>query len=348
MAQDELNHQLPSYMVAREFGEVNVRAMGDQLEVTFTILMEPDGEMAEGWQTGVALDASSSMKSWFGRGLTGEIPNDVLEVYRKRGWLRNQQVDGRPVQSLRASAFQDALRLGFVKQTPNIVEPWARQFISYLADNLDEDGGTTVIYWACDDGSDYEVLGDFTASQVRSLSLTGPKLHDWGCATHLLPAMKYFVDRFRNARRGMYLFLTDGHIDDLDAVKSYTARLCSDISAGRRNMVKCVLIGVGDRIDQRQLEALDDFDSGTDVDIWDHKIAREMRGVVEIFAEVVNRNQIIAATARILDDTGQTVRLFADGLPAHVTFRIRRRSAYFELEIGEHRVRQYLAPPRLS
>lgn len=348
MAHEGLNHQLPSYMVAREFGEVNVRGIGDQLEVSFTILMEPDGELAEGWQTGVALDASASMKSWFGRGLSGEVPREVLEVYRQRGWLREQQIDGRQVQSLRSLAFQDALRTGFLKQTPNIVEPWARQFISYLADNLDEDGGTTVIYWACNDGRGFEVVGDFTASQVRRLTLKGPKFHDWGRATHLLPAMKYFVERFRDARRGMYLFLTDGHIDDMEAVQSFTAQLCAEIASGRRNMVKCVLIGVGNRIDQRQLQALDDFDSGTDVDIWDHKIAREMRGVVEIFAEVVNHHQIVAPTARILDENGQTVRLFTDGLPAHVTFRMKRRSAFFELEIGEHRIRQYLAPPRSS
>ena len=71
MSTDATSHQLPSSMVAREFGEVNVRRQGGEVEVNFTILMEPDGDMAEGWQTGVALDASASMKGWFGRGLRG-------------------------------------------------------------------------------------------------------------------------------------------------------------------------------------------------------------------------------------------------------------------------------------
>jgi len=34
---------------------------------------------------------------------------------------------------------------------------------------------------------------------------------------------------------------------------------------------------------------LDDLDSGVDVDLWDHKLAAEMRVLQEIFAEVVER-----------------------------------------------------------
>ncbi len=40
---DSVSHQLPSSMVAREFGEVNVRRTKQAAEVTFTILMEPQG-----------------------------------------------------------------------------------------------------------------------------------------------------------------------------------------------------------------------------------------------------------------------------------------------------------------
>lgn len=340
MTSDGASHQLPSSRVAREFGEVNVRARGSHLEVSFTILMEPDGDMAEGWQTGVALDASSSMKGWFGKGLRGHVPESALREYRKKGWVEEQDLDGRRVQSFQSQAYEDAIRKGHLVRTTNIVEPVARQFISYLADNLDEDGGTTVIYWACDDGAGFEVIGDFTAEQVRSLTLTGPKEHEFGRGTHLLPAVRYFVDRFEDAKRGMYLFLTDGRLDDLDAVKRYTTRLCREIAAGRRNMVKCVLIGVGDKVDEGQMEQLDDLDSGTDVDIWDHKIADEMRGVVEIFAEVVDENQIVAPTARLFDAGGQLLKTFTDGLPARVAFTMPAASSFFELEVGGERIRQ--------
>jgi hypothetical protein len=340
MSSDGVNHQLPSSMVAREFGEVNVRRKGGQLEVNFTVLMEPTGDLAEGWQTGVALDASASMKSAFGRGLRGNVPPQAAAEYQRKGWLQERDLDGRRVQSFLPQAYQDAIAKGYLIQTTNLVEPLARQFISYLADNLDEDGGTTVIYWACDDGSGYEVAGDFTGEQVRSLAFSGPQQRDFGSGTRLLPAMRYFVDRFRDARRGMYLFLTDGRIDDLGAVKGYTTQLCQDIARRKRNMVKCVLLGVGDKIDEGQMEELDDLESGTDVDIWDHKIAGEMRGVVEIFAEVVDENQIVAPTARILDASDRVVKSFADGLPAKVSFTMPATSQWFELEVGGERIRQ--------
>lgn len=340
MVSDGASHQLPSSMVAREFGEVNVRRRGSLLEVNFTILMEPDGELAEGWQTGVALDASSSMKSWFGHGLRGFVPESAQKDYKRRGWLHERELDGRRVQSFDPEAYEDAIAKGYLVRTTNIVEPLSRQFISYLADNLDEDGGTTVIYWACDDGAGYEVVGDFTGEQVRNLAFPGPQKRDFGSGTRLLPAMRYFVDRFRDASRGMYLFLTDGQLDDLQAVKNYTIGLCKDIQAKRRNSVKCVLIGVGDKIDEGQMEELDDLDSGTDVDIWDHKIATEMRAVVEIFAEVVDENQIVAPTAKLFDASGKLVKTFADGLPAKVEFTMPATSDCFELEVGGERIRQ--------
>jgi hypothetical protein len=34
------------------------------------------------------------------------------------------------------------------------------------------------------------------------------------------------------------------------------------------------LVGIGDAINESQMEELDDLESGTDVDIWDHKIAK--------------------------------------------------------------------------
>lgn len=340
------SHQLPSRMVAKEFGEVNVQRAGSVLEVSFTILMEPQGEQAEGWQTGVALDASASMKDWFGRAMEGQVPPEVVASYAKRGWLSERVEDGRRVASYKPEAHKDAIRLGYLRKTENIVQPLARDFIAYLAGNLDADGGTTVIYWACGDGSAYEVLGDFTADQCSTLTIRGPnKKSMFGSGTKLRPALEYFVDRFRDAKRGMYVFITDGRLEDLNEVIQYTIRLAREIAAGRRHAVKCVLIGVGDDLDERQMEALDDLETGTDVDIWDHKIAKELRGLVEIFAEVVDENQIVASSARIYDASGRLVKNFPDGLPCKVAFAMPATSAWFELEVGGERVRQSVVCP---
>jgi hypothetical protein len=341
----DASRQLPSSMVAKEFGEVNVRPAGGELEVTFTILLEPQGAEAEGWQTGVALDASSSMKCWYGKALDGTLPPEVVSDYRRRGWITENNSDGRRVQALRPDGRHDALRRGFLKLSENIVEPLAREFIGYLAGNLDADGGTTVVYWACGDGSATEVVGDFTAEQCRSLELAGPKDVSFGQGTHLAPAVRYFVERFRDAARGMYVFITDGRLDDLERVKKETTALAREIAAGRRNPVKCVLIGVGDQIDEGQMEQLDDLDTNTDVDVWDHKIAKEMRSLTEIFAEVVSENQIVAPTARVLDAKGRVAKTFADGLPAKASFRLPAGSPWFELEVGGQRIRQSVVAP---
>jgi hypothetical protein len=331
---------VPSKLTAPEFGKVDVRRSRDEVQVRFTILMEPMGQQAEGWQTGVALDASASMKGAFGRELDGEVPPHIIEEYARKGWVTSRNEDGRQVRVFQSRAWEDAIRRGFLKMTPNEMEPLAREFIAYLAGGLDADGGTTVIYWACGDGGEIEVLGDFTEEQCRTLELGGPQNVTFGRGTRLKPAVDYFVNRFHDAERGMYVFLTDGRLDDLPAVKNYTIKLAQAIETGRRNPVKCVLIGVGDEIDERQMEELDNLDTGTDVDIWDHKIAREMRALMEIFAEVVSENQIVAPQGSIYDASGNRVWQCSDGVPATVSFTMPASSPWFELEVQGRRIRQ--------
>lgn len=341
---DGKSHQLPSTMVAKEFGEVNVRRRGNTVDILFTILMEPTGTEAEGWQTGVAIDASGSMEGVFGKGLEngpkGNPPPVLLEQYHRNGWLQIIEHQGQKFPVLNDAAKVDLVNKGHFVWSKNEIEPLARRMTAYLASNLDADGGTTVIYWACGDGSQIEVIGDLTAEDCEQASFKGPTKVAFGSNTILTPAVRYFADRFKDAKNGMYIFITDGELHDLDDVKRYTINLCKDIQAGRRNPLKCVLIGIGDAINEEQMEDLDDLESGTDIDIWDHKIAQEMRNLIEIFAEVVSENQIVAPTARIFDDSGQVVKNFADGLPAKVSFTMPASSEFFELDVAGRRIRQ--------
>jgi hypothetical protein len=334
------DYAIPSSSTAKEFGKVNVRKTATEYHVQLTILMEPQGREAEGWQTGVALDASASMKGWFGRDLKGKIPPEIIKDYEGKGWVETRREDGRVVKCFKGEAHRDAIGRGYLQRTPNIVEPLARNFISYLADQLDADGGTTVIYWACGDGSAIEVAGDFTGDECRALTMEGPKTVAFGSGTRLSPAVSYFIDRFVDASRGMYVFITDGKLDDLDDVKKLTVQLAQNIEAGKCNPVKCVLVGVGDQIDEGQMEQLDDLDTGTDVDIWDHKIAAEMRDLLEIFAEVVSENLIVAPLGVIYDSEGNIVKKLTDGVPARMSFSMPARSDWFELEVQGRRIRQ--------
>ena len=131
---------LPSNMLARELGKVYVGDDGNERHVEFTVwVQELSGAKAEGWKTGLALDASASMKDWYGRNLKGKVPDNVISKYIKKKWVVNRTDDGCQVQSFKKEAYEDAINRGFLTFTDNIVQPLARDFIAYLADELDSD-----------------------------------------------------------------------------------------------------------------------------------------------------------------------------------------------------------------
>lgn len=294
--------------VVEPFGEVNVHpATAGKVRVVATILMDPS---REGTQTGIALDGSGSMAEAYG------ISTSTGGFF--------------------ASLF------GTKKQAINQVTPVAQKICHYLASKLDADGGTTCIYWATGPGgSQIEVIGDMTADQV-STHIFGPP-HDFGTGTQLLPAVKYFTERFKDAPWGFYVFLTDGELHDLEAVKAYSRQLARDIASKRRRPVKFVLVGVGANVNETQMEELDDLETGTDIDLWDHKIAAEMRQLQDIFAEVVDRNARIADRAKILDPQGKVIKDYSDtGLTGYLTFEIPSTVEYFTLEVNGNRIHQGL------
>jgi hypothetical protein len=155
--------------------------------------------------------------------------------------------------------------------------------------------------------------------------------------------VKYFVQRFADAPWGFYVFITDGELHDLEAVKTYTRQLAQEISAGKRRPLKFVLIGVGPDVNEKQMEILDDLDTGTDIDLWDHKLASEMRAVQQIFAEVVDKNARVAEKGKILDPDGRVVKDYSDtGVTGFLEFEIASNAAYFTLEVPGHRIHQAL------
>jgi hypothetical protein len=293
--------------VVEPFGEVNVYpAGGGRTRVVATILMEPH---REGSQTGIALDGSGSMAKLYGVGEAGGAFSSIF---------------------------------GGRKQLHNDITPVAQKLCAYLARRIDADGGTTCIYWAVGPGgSQVQVIGDLRAEEAER-HVFGPP-DDFGTGTQLLPAVRYFVERFRDAPWGIYVFVTDGELHDLDAVKAYSTRLAREITAGRRRPVKFVLIGIGPAVNETQMEELDDLDTGTEIDLWDHKLAAEMRMLQEIFAEVVDKNARVAEKGRILDPQGRVVKDFGDtGVPAYLEFEMPSGADYFTLEVSGNRIHQGL------
>jgi outer membrane protein OmpA-like peptidoglycan-associated protein len=306
--------------------------------------MEPQGQFAEGWRTGLALDASASMKRAYGRKVEARVDPELLTGYIKQGRLQAYMEDGEPTRKIQREAFVEIQEKGYeVNYTENILQPLVQDFTAYLADNLDGTGKTSLIYWGCGKGDEIQVLGEFDAITCQQIKISGPKTFQLGKTTKLCPAIAYFANQYRQAQRGIYIFLTDGRIDDLEQVKDYTRELALEITVGKRNYLKLILVGIGNDIDRYQLQELDDFDTGLDIDLWDYKIASEMTNLSQIFAELVNENQIIAESGDIYDDHGNCVKSYPQGLPAKVDFVMPNDSEWFELEVGGQRIRQSVA-----
>jgi hypothetical protein len=294
--------------VVEPFGEVNVYPAAGKTRVVATILMEPH---KEGAQTGIALDGSGSMAKLYGVEEGGG------------GFL--------------------ASLLGWKKEGHNEVTPVAQRTCAYLARKIDADGGTTCIYWAVGPGgSQIEEVGDLRADEAERHVFGPPR--NFGSGTQLLPAVKYFVERFRTAPWGFYVFITDGELHDLEEVKQYSTWLAREVAGRRRNPLKFVLIGVGPDVNEAQMEELDDLDTGTEVDLWDHKLASEMRVLQEIFAEVVDKNARISDHGRILDPQGRVVKDYSDtGMSAYLEFEMPAGADYFTLEVHGNRIHQGLS-----
>ena len=291
--------------VVEPFGEVNVHPLrGGKVRVTATILMEPH---REGTQTGIALDGSGSMANLYGVRTTG-----LSSIFGK-------------------------------KSPDNQITPVAQKVCSYLARKLDADGGTTCIYWATGPGgSQIEEVGDLTADQAERHTFGPPG--NFGTGTQLLPAVRYFADRFADAPWGFYVFITDGELHDLEEVKAYSVRLAKEVAAGRRKPLKLVLIGVGPDVNERQMEELDDLESGVDVDLWDHKLASELRVLHQIFAEVVDKNARVAPSGKILLPDGSIAKDYSDtGVPMLLDFEVPASASYFTLDGPGFRVNQGLS-----
>ena len=295
--------------VVEPFGEVNVHPpQAARSRVTATILMEPH---KEGAQTGVALDGSGSMAPLYGVG--GEEP----------GFL--------------ASLF------GAKKEVHNEVTPVAQKVCSYLAARSTPTAAPPASTGpSARTAASIEVVGDLTADQAERHIFGPPR--EFGTGTQLLPAVKYFVERFTRCAMGHLCLHHRRRTARSGAGESIQHPAARAVQAKQRNPLKFVLIGVGHEINEQQMEELDDLDTGTEVDLWDHKIAAEMRLLQEIFAEVVDKNARVSDHGRILDPAGRTVKDYSDtGVPAFLEFDMPAGADYFTLDVNGSKIHQGLS-----
>ena len=216
--------------------------------------------------------------------------------------------------------------------SPNIVEPVAKSMLKFLAE-YSGDGTVELAYWAVGPGGrEVEEVSKIRHDQLDSLKIRPKK--KMGGSTYLLPIVKHFVDdKLKDAPWAMAVIVTDGLIDDMKDVENWTEQFAVEVNSGKRILAKLVLIGLGEHVDAGQLERLDDFEASVDVDIWSAKLASEMEALYEIFDEVMSENLQLAPSGKIIANNGNNLRVYNDGLPARMIFKLNPNSTVFKVEI---------------
>jgi hypothetical protein len=228
---------------------------------------------------------------------------------------------------------------------PNQVEPQVKWMLEYLA-TKDRNGVLRVGYWACGPrGDDVEIIGELKGAEVASYSFPGPRR--MGEQTRLAPAMRDYVAYLRGqvktgARRGCAVFVTDGHIHDLDQVKSFSAETAKQIAQGRLPRTSFILVGVGDGVNEEQMEEISHEEYPGVGHLWCHRVAEEIQQVAELVAVLVDETMTVAAGGTIYDDAGRVLKVYEARLPAVLEFAIPEGTASFTLEVNGQRFTQPL------
>jgi hypothetical protein len=226
---------------------------------------------------------------------------------------------------------------------PNQVEPQVQWMLEYLA-TKDRNGILRVAYWACGQrGDQVEIIGELKGVEVKQYKFPGPK--ELGGGTLLAPAMhdyvKYMKEQVsKGARRGCAVFVTDGHIQDEAQVKEYSGAIAQEIIAGRLPRMNFILVGVGDAVNEEQMEEICHAEYEGIGHLWCHRIAEEISKVAELVAVLVDETMTVAAGGTIYDDKGTVLKVYEGRLPAVLEFNIPEGAKSFTLEVNGQRYTQ--------
>lgn len=270
--------------------------------VIATLLHDPT---VEGLDVALYMDGSASMENTYG-------PRGILA---KLGPVRNQ------------------------------VEPQMQWMLEYLA-NKDRDGVLRVAYWATGSGADLEVVGDLEGAKAKTYKFPGPRAY--GKATILLPVLRDYVAHIkrevteRGARRGLAVIITDSQLSDAPDVIAYTQQVAREIVAGRLPRINFVLLGVGEQVDEEQMEKIGHDDYPGVGHLWCHRHADKMEEMAELVAVLVDETMTVAAGGTIYDGNGKVVKMYEGRLPAVLTFDVPAGCKEFVLEVGGQKFTQPL------
>jgi hypothetical protein len=235
--------------------------------------------------------------------------------------------------------------LGLPGETlPSQVEPQVQWMLEYLA-TKDRNGVLRVAYWACGAGDSVEVIGELKGVDVQKYRFPGPRR--FGKSTQLAPALRdyvnYIMEQSRNgAKQGCAVFVTDGELHDADEVKRFSSEIAGRIAKGNLPRLNFVLVGVGDQVNEEQLEDICHEEYPGVGHLWCHRIAEEIRQVAELVAVLVDETMTVAAGGTIYDDSGRVLKVYEGRLPAVLEFDVPEGTKSFTLEVSGQRYTQPL------
>ncbi|MGA9768058.1 MAG: vWA domain-containing protein [Blastocatellia bacterium] len=224
----------------------------------------------------------------------------------------------------------------------NQVEPQMHWMIEYLA-TKDRDGVLRVAYWATSDGSQIEVVGDLDGAQAKTYKFPGPRFY--GKDTVMLPVLRDYVAHIRDeinrgARRGLAVIITDSQIHDPADVKAYSVQVAKEIAAGRLPRLNFVLLGVGEQVDEEQMEDICHEEYPGVGHLWCHRVADRMEEMPELVAVLVDETMTVAAGGTVYDDKGNILKVYEARLPAVLEFKVPAGCQSFTLEVAGQRYTQ--------
>lgn len=227
---------------------------------------------------------------------------------------------------------------------PNQVEPQVQRMLEYLA-TKDRNGLLRVAYWACGAGGSIEVIGELKGGDVQEYKFPGPR--NPGTSTLLEPALRDYVNYMREqvnqgARRGCAVYVTDGEIHDAGKVKKFCEQVVKEILSGKLPRMNFILVGVGDQVNEEQLEDICHEEYAGIGHLWCHRIAEEMTQIAELVAVLVDESMTVAAGGTIYDDKGNVLKVYEARLPAILEFNVPEGIKSFTLEVNGQRYTQPL------
>ncbi|HZI11320.1 MAG TPA: vWA domain-containing protein [Myxococcus sp.] len=241
--------------------------------------------------------------------------------------------------------FLEWIRGAPLKDESNQVEPQVQWMLEYLA-TKDRNGMLRVAYWASGaSGRDVELVGELKGVDVKQYKFPGAKR--LGSHTFLAPALKDYVRYLKEqvphgARRGCAVIVTDGQLHDAEEVEKFSAQVAHDIASGKLPRLNFVLVGVGDGIDEEQLEKIAHMEFPGVGHLWCHRIAKEITQVAELVAVLVDENMTVAAGGTVYDDKGKVLKTYEGRLPAVLEFEVPEGAKSFTLEVNGQRYTQPL------